>query len=153
MSSPYHVRDSGNILGIRDSCNAAGLLGACQTRLPRPRRALPDALPIAHRRGKVQVAESGPENIYNFTIISPALVAFVRVKFIPRILAAPTDILADFRDAIVRLRAIVQAGAISRELWLRSKHGTWRFFRVTTDGIVEIDEHGTALAGAGSEST
>lgn len=119
-------------------------------RLPRPRRALPDALPLAHRRGKVQVAESGPENMYNFTIVSPDLVTFVRVKFIPRILVAPADILADFRDVIVRLRAIVQAGVISRELWLRSKHGTWRFFRVTADGIIEIDERGQVLTGTGA---
>lgn len=154
MSSSNHVRNTGNNITGRSSCDFAGSAGACsQTRLPRPRRALPDALPIAHRRGKVQVAEGGPENIYNFTIVSPALVAFVRVKFIPRILAAPADILADFRDAIVRLRAIVQAGVISRELWLRSKHGTWRFFRVTKEGLEEIDEHGTALAGAVSEST
>jgi hypothetical protein len=111
----------------------------------RPRRALPDALPFAHRRGKVQLAESGPENIFNFTIVSPVLVAFVRVRFISRILAGPADIVAEFRDAIQRLRAIVQAGVISRELWLRSKHGTWRFFRVTDAGIVEIDKEGEDL--------
>jgi hypothetical protein len=30
---------------------------------------------------------------------------------------------------------VVQDAAISRELWLRSKHGTWRLFRLTVDGL------------------
>lgn len=121
--------------------------------MPRPRRALPDALPIAHRRGKVQLAESGPDNMFNFTIVSPGLTTFVRVKFMPRILAAVEEILADFRDAIQRLRAIASGLQISRELWLRSKHGTWRFFRVTADGIFEIDDRGQALSGTGPAVT
>ena len=123
-----------------------GQRGGMLSHIRRPKRALPDALPIAHRRGKVQMAAPGPENMYHFTIVSPGLVAFVRVKFIPRILAGTGDILADFRDAIQRLRAIVQAGVISRELWLRSKHGTWRFFRVTKEGIVELDKDGVEIS-------
>jgi hypothetical protein len=117
--------------------------------MPRPRRALPDALPIAHRRGTVQLAESGPDNLFNFTIVSPGLTTFVRVRFMPRILAAVEEILAEFRDAIQRLRAIAASLQVSRELWLRSKHGTWRFFRVTADGLLELDEHGQVLAGTG----
>lgn len=119
--------------------------GGMLSHIRRPRRALPDALPIANRRGKAQLAESGPENMYHFTIVSPGMVAFVRVKFIPRILSAPVDIVAEFRDAIQRLRTIVQDSVISRELWVRSKHGTWRFFRVTDAGIVEIDKEGEDL--------
>jgi len=99
------------------------------------------------------MAEPGPENMYHFTIISPDLVAFVRVKFIPRILAGPADIVAEFRDAIQRLSAIVQAGVISRELWLRSKHGTWRFFRVTKEGLVELDRNGEMLPKTGEPDT
>ncbi len=109
---------------------------------PRPRRTLKDALAYAHRRGMVQKAESGPDNLYHFTIVSEGMVSFVRVRYMPRILATIAEIATYFSDAIGRLRRIVQAGAVSRELWIRSRHGTFRFFRLTAAGLVEIDEHG-----------
>jgi len=31
------------------------------------------------------------------------------------------------------------------ELWIRSRHGTWRFFQVTPSAIVEIDREGKRL--------
>jgi hypothetical protein len=71
--------------------------------------------------------------------------AFVRVRFTPRILATPADIAYFFREEVLRLRAIMRDVPLTRELWLRSKHGTWRFFRVTAEGIVEIDRLGHDL--------
>jgi hypothetical protein len=41
--------------------------------------------------------------------------------------------------APVQLRIIARDKAITAELWLRSKHGTWRFFLVMPDSLVEID--------------
>ena len=123
-------------------------------RTARPHRALPEAIAIARERGKVQIAVRGPEARYHFTIDATTTGAFVRVRFTPRILAEAADIAFVFREEIVRLRAIMRDVALTRELWLRSKHGTWRFFRVTADGIVEIDRFGRDLpedggAGAG----
>jgi hypothetical protein len=114
-------------------------------RTARPHRALPEAIAIARQRGNVQVAVRGPEARYHFTIDATTTGAFVRVRFTPRILASPADIAAEFREEILRLRAIMRDVAISRELWLRSKHGTWRFFRVTAEGLVEIDRHGREI--------
>ncbi|MFA4848451.1 MAG: hypothetical protein WC626_01865, partial [Methanoregula sp.] len=37
--------------------------------------------------------------------------------------------------------------AISRELWLRSRHGTWRFFRLTSEYLVELGQDGHPLLG------
>jgi hypothetical protein len=31
------------------------------------------------------------------------------------------------------------------ELWIRSRHGTWRFFQVTPSFMVEIDRDGKRL--------
>jgi hypothetical protein len=42
--------------------------------------------------------------------------------------------------------------AITAELWLRSKHGTRRFFLVTLAGLVEIDRDGKAAAGSADDS-
>ncbi len=122
-------------------------------RTARPHRALPEAIAIARQRGKVQVAVKGPEARYHFTIDSTTTGAFVRVRFTPRILASPADIATEFRGEVLRLRAIMRDVALTRELWLRSKHGTWRFFRVTAEGVMEIDRHGLEISdkdGAGA---
>jgi hypothetical protein len=115
------------------------------SRGPRPRRALDTAIPIAQQRGIVQVTGSGPELLYDFTIVSAIPVAFVRVKYAGRILATLPDIAADFHEAISRLRSIAYDAAISHELWLCSKHGTLRFFSVTADSLIELGRDGKPL--------
>lgn len=117
------------------------------SRGPRPRRALPEAIRLAHLRGTIQPAGKGPEALYHFTILANGMIAFVRVRFAARILASPAEIAATFKEEILRLRAVTQDAAISRELWLRSKHGTWRFFRVTAEGLVELDRDGQVSSG------
>jgi hypothetical protein len=114
---------------------------------PRPYRALPEACAIAALRGSVQMAEHGPESRYDFTITGTLPVSFILVRFAPRILAALQDLEVEFRRAIHELSAIAADGSVSRELWLRSKHGTWRFFRIIGNGIVEIGRDGRLVAG------
>jgi hypothetical protein len=117
---------------------------------PRPRKTLPDAISLACLRGQVQLARHTREALYHFTIVALGIVAFVRVRYAEQILGTVPEIAAAFREDIARLRAIVQATAISRELWLRSRHGTWRFFRVTADGLVEISRDGNVCPGPGN---
>jgi len=116
------------------------------SRGPRPRRTLPDALALARHRGMVQVAGRCPDRLYHFSIVSEIPVAFVQAKFCDRILAPLPEILRTFRDAILELRSIVCHTAISRELWLRSRHGTWRFFRVTADSLLELGRDGKPVS-------
>jgi hypothetical protein len=65
--------------------------------------------------------------------------------FAPQIMAAITEIAEDFRDEITKLRIIARDACITAELWLRSRHGTWRFFLVTATGLIEIDRDGKLL--------
>jgi hypothetical protein len=108
-------------------------------------RALKDAIPIAQMRGLIQLAGKGPERLFDINIVSKIPIAFIRVKFAPEILASLTEISADFREEIRRLRLIARDAAITAELWLRSKHGTWRFFLVTEKDLIELDSHGWPL--------
>jgi hypothetical protein len=117
------------------------------SRGPKPIRALRFAMPAAWQRGRVQMAEYGPEILYDFTIVSGVPVAFIRVKFAARILLSLAEVAADFKEAIEGLKTITHDAAISRELWLCSKHGTLRFFRIIADGIVELGRDGKSLAG------
>jgi len=115
------------------------------SRGPRPHRALAEAIPIAKARGIVQLALSGPERVFDIAIISKLPVTFARVMFAPEILATMQQLAGDFNEEIAQLRVIARDAAITAELWLRSKHGTWRFFLVTPNSLVEIDREGERL--------
>jgi hypothetical protein len=65
--------------------------------------------------------------------------------FSPEILATIQKLAEDFKEEIARLRITARDAAIKTELWLRSKHGTWRFFLVTQNSLVEIDREGKLL--------
>ena len=119
--------------------------GVSMSRGPRPHRALAEALPIAQLRGIVQVSCPGPERIYDISIISKIPVTFARVMFAPQIMAAIAEIAEDFRDEITKLRIIARDACITAELWLRSRHGIWRFFLVSATGLIEIDRDGKLL--------
>ena len=112
------------------------------SRGPRPHRALAEAIPIAKARGIIQLALSGPERIFDIAIISKVPVTFTRIMFAPDILATTRQLTDDFKEEIAQLRIIARDAAITAELWLRSKHGTWRFFLVTPNSLVEIDRGG-----------
>jgi hypothetical protein len=113
----------------------------------RPFRALDDAIPIARIRGNVQKAAPGPESQYDFTITGTDPVAFVRVKHAEHIVAVLADIIQDFAEDICRLRMITHDAALSCELWIRSRYGTWRFFRVFAETVVEIGRDGREIKG------
>jgi hypothetical protein len=87
--------------------------------------------------------------LFDFTIARTKPVAFVTAKFAEHILAVLAEIAWDYDEDIRRLRSITQDAAISCELWLRSRYGTWRFFRVTADALVEIGRDGQLLGGKG----
>jgi len=112
---------------------------------PRPHQALAEAIPIAKARGIVQLDLSGPERVFDIAIISKVPVTFARVMFTPAILATIRQLADDFKEEIAQLRIIARDVSITAELWLRSKHGTWRFFLVTPNSLVEIDRGGKRL--------
>jgi hypothetical protein len=91
------------------------------------------------------MALGGPERVFDIAIISKVPVAFVRVMFAPEILATIQQLTKDFKEEIAQLRIITRDAAITAELWLRSTHGTWRFFLVTPSTLVEIDRRGNRL--------
>ena len=47
--------------------------------------------------------------------------------FAPEILASIQDLADYYKKEIAQLRVIARDAAVTAELWLRSKHGTWRF--------------------------
>ena len=112
---------------------------------PRAHRALKDAIPIAKARGLIQLAMGGPERIYDLSIVSKIPIIFASIMFAPKILASIPELAEYYASDIARLRVIARDAAVVIELWIRSRHGTWRFFQVTSSSLVEVDREGKRL--------
>ena len=104
-----------------------------------------DAIPIAQARGLIQRAMGGPERIYDLSIVSKIPVVFASVMFAPQILASIPELAYYYRKDLARIRVIARDATIVIELWIRSRHGTWRFFQIAPSTLIEIDRDGKRL--------
>ena len=114
-----------------------------------PRQSQKDATPIAGKRGEVWPYQPKSGSACDFTIMSPGRVAFVCVKHIRRLRCTTVELTRTFPETIMTLRLIASSPAISRELWIRSPKGVWRFFRIGDESFTELGTDGAPLtAGA-----
>jgi hypothetical protein len=115
------------------------------TRGRRPVRAIQLATRIAEKRGEVQHFRHGPGMICTFVIYIAGLVAHVRIKRMRHLRCTVQWLEREAADELAALRIIASSPAISRELWLCSPRGNFRFFRVCDDSLVELDRNGLPL--------
>lgn len=108
------------------------------------------ALPIATRRGHVMVFIPSLFNLGDFIIAGNGCFVFVRIRWAQKISSDIRQIESDFGSTITDLRNVPRTGSLSCELWLYSRYGTLRYFRIGRAGIEEIDWYGRPLAGDGS---
>jgi hypothetical protein len=101
-----------------------------------------DAVIIAHKRGCVMRIVYGLESICDLVIRTAAYVAFVKARRTDKITATIREIEHTYQDLIAELRLFPVSAEILRELWIYSKHGTYRFFRISMAGIDEVDRDG-----------
>ena len=107
-----------------------------------PLQAQKDAVPIAGKRGEVWPYQPKSGSTCDFTIMSPGRVAFVCVKHIRRLRCTPVELTRKFSETITSLQLIVDSPVISRELWIRSPRGVWRFFRINNESFTELGNDG-----------
>jgi hypothetical protein len=105
-----------------------------------------ESLLIAARRGIVHNHMHRRGNVCDLSIVSPGLVAFICAMRLVKLSSTVEEIIHDFAAAISRLRLIVSSFVVSRELWLRTPRGKWRFFRLLDAGILELDGNGNPIA-------
>jgi len=110
-----------------------------------PLQAQKDAVPIAGKRGEVWPYQPKSGSTCDFTIMSPGRVAFVCVKHIRRLRCTPVELTRKFSETITALQLIVDSPVISRELWIRSPRGVWRFFRINNESFTELGNDGATL--------
>jgi hypothetical protein len=119
------------------------------TRGPQPLQALQEARALGSTRGIVGTIPCADESCADFTIFCAHAVIFVKIKRTRIHIHDIRDITVNFSREILHLRRIPQTIVVNRELWVRSQRGSWIYYRVCHDTIVEIRSDGTAINEAG----
>ena len=70
-------------------------------------------------------------------------------SFAPKIPATIQQMADEFKEEIAQIRLIARDAAATAKLWIRSRHGTWRFFLVTPDSLAGIDRDENRLLSHG----
>ena len=116
------------------------------TRGPVSEQAIEWALPLAHQRGSVYFFRKDRECPCDLQIVNSREVVFVRVRR-TRCLHRPVpDLETDCHEHVLRLRAVPGSPPVCRELWICSRRGRWRFFRITETGMEEIQDPHSATS-------
>jgi hypothetical protein len=102
-------------------------------------------LPVARQRGHVDLFRHGRGSMASFLIAGSGMLAIVRLHKASRLHGTVADMSAAFREVIEDLRMYPAGGPVLRELWLFSRYGVLRFFRVEDSGITEIGPDGKVL--------
>ena len=116
------------------------------TRGRRPVEAIRLATRIAEKRGEVQHFRHGPGLICMFVIYLAGCVAHVRIKRIRHLHCTEQWLEREAAEGLAALRIIASSLQISRELWICSPRGNFRFFCIHEDSIIELDRDGVPLS-------
>lgn len=111
----------------------------------KPLIALSEAKHIAQKRGEVRYFRHEPDMICSFVIYIVGLVAHVRIRRVERIRITPEWLERVAAEDLAALRFIASSPEISRELWIYTPKGTFRFFRVLANSLAELDRSGQLM--------
>ena len=115
------------------------------TRGRRPVNALIEAVEIANRRGSVEQVTGKRDRAFDFIIIEPYRNVFVKVKRSHTSFTYLLEILHRYEREIASLHRVALTNATAREFWVRSPKGTWQFFLVRHDSVMEIRADGVYI--------
>jgi len=103
-----------------------------------PDQALKEAKAIARRQGKLCENSRGRGLLYDFSIHLAFLTIYVQVRRMKTVASTAEDILSACARDIARIRRVPATAVLITEFWVRSPVGTWRYFLVLDDLLVEI---------------
>jgi len=108
-------------------------------------KALTDALPVARARGNVMRFCPETESACDLMIRTSVHLVFVRVKRIRKIRCTKEEIGAELQEWVIVLRSLPVSESILSELWVYTKQGSKRYFRIGSTGMMEIDKDGKPI--------
>jgi len=117
------------------------------TRGRKPLIALGEAEVIGRTRGCVLPTPGRREDYFDLILFKELLTTFIRVKRSTTHISDPQEILVMYRREIIRLWKVSLTTVVARELWVRSPRGSWQFFRILADRVVECQRDGTIIEG------
>jgi hypothetical protein len=100
---------------------------------------------FAFARGTVMRFVRDPECRCDFLIKNGDKLILVKVRTALRLSHTLVETEREFSEPVMWLRSFPYSPHIIRELWIYSRRGTWRFFRIDQGCIVEIGQDGTPL--------
>lgn len=112
------------------------------TRGRRPLSALDEAVEIAGRRGSVEDVTGKRYRAFDFLIIEPFRVVFVKVKRSQTSFTYPLEVLCKYQREIASLHRMALTSVTAREFWVRAPAGEWQFFLVRHDSVIEVRADG-----------
>ena len=112
------------------------------TRGRRPRNAIDEAVEIGGRRGSVEQVSSKRGCAFDLIICEPDRNVFVKVKRSQTSFTYALEILHRYQREIACLHRVALTSVTAREFWVRSPDGTWQFFLIRHDSVLEIRADG-----------
>jgi hypothetical protein len=109
---------------------------------PAPAKGMDLAIPVAMMRGEVTLFRYSPTNQGDFMIAENGRLTVVRLRLAARKRWTADTAGAEYASTIAGFSGYPLGGPVSIELWLYSRYGTLRFFRIGAAGLAEIDCHG-----------
>jgi len=108
----------------------------------RPVDAIDEAVEIAGRRGNVEQVTGKRDCAFDFIIIEQDRNVFVKVKRSQVSFTYVLEILQRYQREIASLHRMALTSVTAREFWVRSPKGTWQFFLIRHDSVLEIRANG-----------
>jgi hypothetical protein len=113
------------------------------TRGRRPNVALDETEAIAGRRGEFLRIPGKRGDSFDLIIFEKFRTVFVKVKRSLTKFSWPLEVLHQYQREIAHVHRVPLTSVTAREFWIRHPNGTWQFFLIRHDSIMEIQPNGT----------
>jgi hypothetical protein len=107
------------------------------TRGRRPINAIDEAVEIAARRGCVEQVTGKRAGAFDLIIIGPDRNVFVKVRRSRAPFTYALEVMNSYQREIACLLRVPLTNWTAREFWVRSPKGTWQFFLIKEDSVLE----------------
>jgi hypothetical protein len=108
----------------------------------RPRRGIDEAKDIAGRRGDVEELISKRGCAFDFIINESDRVVYVEVKRSQSSSTYALEVFCKYQRELASLHRVALTSVTVREFWVRAPDGSWQFFLVRHDSVLEIRADG-----------
>jgi hypothetical protein len=108
-------------------------------------QAIEQAAGIAAKRGVVIVIDPSKKSPFDLCFIRSHDMVAAKVKRARSRIREPQDIAVMFRSEIAEIRSQQLPPLVQREFWILAPWGSWQFFLILEDWIIEIAPDGEPL--------